>query len=38
MKMQGVEIELIDCGQGLGSFPSGSVVKKIHLPVQEMGV
>ena len=36
--MQGVGIELIDCGQGLGSFPSGSVVKKIHLPVQEMWV
>ena len=33
-------VELTDCGQGLGSFPGGSVVKKkkIHLPIQEMWV
>ena len=30
-------VELTDCGQGLGSFPGGSVVKKkIHLPIQDM--
>ena len=35
--MKGMGVELTDCGQGLGSFPGGSVVKKkIHLPIQDM--